>query len=120
MKTIIAGSRTITNYEMLEDFIKAIQQYMPGGMSITEVVSGKARGVDMLGEQWAAAYGVPIVGFPADWNTYGRSAGHIRNAEMANYAEAAIILWDHYSSGTADMIQLATKTHLRLFVFTTT
>lgn len=40
----------------------------------------------------------------ADWGRFGRAAGSYRNAEMAEYADAAIILWDGESRGTLDMI----------------
>ena len=84
---------------------------------VTEVVSGTARGVDSLGEQWAKTQNIPIKRFPADWNTHGRAAGHIRNAEMANYAEALVALWDGQSRGTKNMIASAQKKGLKVFVF---
>jgi hypothetical protein len=43
--------------------------------------------------------------FPADWNgIYKRSAGIIRNIEMAKYAHALLALWDGKSKGTEHMI----------------
>lgn len=71
---------------------------------ITEVVSGTARGVDKLGETWAESAGIPVRRFPANWRKFGRAAGGFRNSEMADYADAAVILWDGESSGTLDMI----------------
>lgn len=59
MKTIIAGSRTIADYELLEQSIAEC------GWQITEVVSGGASGVDALGEEWATRNSVPCVRFPA-------------------------------------------------------
>ena len=98
MKVIIAGSRTIDDYQRLVSVIDA------SGYAITEVVSGTARGVDKLGEQWANNNNIPIKQFPANWNEYGKAAGYIRNREMAEYADAAVILWDNYSKGTENMI----------------
>lgn len=71
---------------------------------ITEVVSGCARGVDSLGETWADSAGIPVRQFPANWEKFGRAAGGFRNSEMADYADAAVILWDGESPGTLDMI----------------
>lgn len=45
---------------------------------ITTVISGKARGVDTLGERWAAANKISVERFPADWSL-GRGAGFRRN-----------------------------------------
>ena len=42
MKTIIAGSRTIVDYQALLDAV------VDSNFDITEVVSGGARGVDMV------------------------------------------------------------------------
>lgn len=72
--------------------------------SISEVVSGCARGPDSLGERWAIETSIPIHKFPADWGRFGRAAGKYRNSDMGNYADAAIILWDGESRGTLDMI----------------
>jgi len=110
MKVIIAGSREITDYNKVETAIKAIN------LPITEVVSGTAKGVDRLGEQWAEAHNIPVKKFPADWNTYGKKAGYIRNEMMANYADALIAIWDGKSKGTKHMINLARTYELVVFV----
>ncbi len=55
---------------------------------------GTARGVDTLGERWAINHNIPVHKFPADWGRFGRAAGMYRNAEMASYADGALILWD--------------------------
>ena len=99
MKVIIAGSRNINDYKLLVDTIQR------SGYDITEVVSGCATGVDWLGEQWARANDVPIKEMPANWNRHGNSAGPIRNRDMAEYADAAIIIWDGESRGTRNMIE---------------
>lgn len=111
MKVIIAGGRDVTDYSAVVSAIKASL------FTITEVVSGKARGADRLGELWAEANGIPIKPFPADWNQYGRGAGHIRNEQMAEYADALIAIWDGQSRGTKNMIERADKHGLQVFVF---
>ena len=93
MKTIIAGSRTIQNYSLIEESVKAC------GWKITEVVNGLARGVDALGGRWAKEHDVSIKEFPADWDKYGKRAGFLRNEQMAKYAEALILVWDGESRG---------------------
>ncbi len=71
---------------------------------ITEVITGKARGIDRLGELWAYRHGIPVMEFPADWKRLGRRAGPLRNAKMAEQCEAAVIFWDGESRGTKDML----------------
>ena len=111
VKTIIAGSRAITDPAVVDDAISA------SSFDITEVVSGTAPGVDSLAEQWAAQNGIPVARFPADWNRYGRRAGPIRNSDMAAYGEALIAVWDGRSKGTRDMIRLARRRGLKVFVY---
>jgi hypothetical protein len=110
MKTIIAGSRTITDSSILYEIVKKIPWV------ITEIISGGAKGVDTMGERFADEYCFPLKRFPANWTKFGRGAGHVRNAEMAMYAEALIAIWDGYSKGTANMIDLARAKGLKIHV----
>lgn len=111
MKTIIAGSRNIECFWVLEE---AIEQ---SGFKITEVVSGCAKGVDRMGEVWAGYGGIPVKRFQPDWSK-GKGAGLKRNIEMAEYAEALIAVWDGVSRGTKHMIDVAKQRSLQVFVFT--
>ncbi len=99
MKVIIAGSREIEDYDAL---LKTIQD---ADLDITEVVSGGCRGVDFMGEQWAQENAIPVRQFVADWAMYGRMAGELRNREMAQYADALILLWDGKSPGASCMLR---------------
>ena len=71
------------------------------------IVSGTARGADSLGEKYAQEHSYTIEQYPADWNTHGKAAGPIRNAQMANSADALIAFWDGKSHGTQSMINIA-------------
>lgn len=112
MKTIIAGSRTISDYELIYNTV------LESKFVITEVVSGGARGVDKLGESWAKQHGVPIKLFLPNWTAYGKSAGIKRNQQMKDYADGLIAIWDGQSKGTKNMIDSATKAGLKVFVKT--
>lgn len=124
MKCIIAGSRTVT----ADKFYKAIakSKLAADTSTITEVVSGRANGVDAFGELWAYMMGIPVVPFEPDWDNldapgalvrvrkgdgkkYNARAGFDRNELMAQYADALILIWDGKSKGSADMLQLARK-----------
>lgn len=110
MKTIIAGSRSITDYAVL---LHALTEC---DWTVTEVISGGARGADQLGEQFARDFGVPLTVCPANWDRYGKRAGYVRNAEMASQAEALIALWDGKSKGTLDMIRKAVDQGLSVYI----
>lgn len=110
MKTIIAGSRRITDPSLVQKAVGTC------GWKITEVVCGEARGVDSLGKIWANNNSIPVASFIPYWGIHGRAAGHIRNAEMAKYADALIAIWDGRSPGTRSMISLAKSHRLRIHV----
>lgn len=84
MKVIIAGSRFITNYAEVEKAVaRAIVSPQFRGRRIQEIVSGGARGVDLLGERYARQENITLSRFLADWSFHGRSAGFRRNEQMA-------------------------------------
>lgn len=106
MKLIIAGSRSL---DLTRSLLDALTDWF-GLWELGEVVSGGAQGVDRAGEAWAETGGIPVRRFPADWYRYhpadsrkGNPAGHIRNAEMAVYADALLLIWDGESDGSAGM-----------------
>jgi hypothetical protein len=110
MRVIIAGSRHCKDLNILKLAISN------SPFDITEVVSGGAKGVDTMGEEWAKRNGIPVKIFPANWSKYGRGAGPIRNAEMANYADALIAIAYSGSRGTRNMIQHAMNKGLEVHV----
>lgn len=111
MRTIIAGSREGANINHIYDAVEK------SGITPTVVISGTARGVDRLGEEWAKDNSVPIERYPADWDKYGKKAGYLRNSQMAEIAEALIAIWDGISPGTENMISLATKKKIFVYVY---
>ncbi len=109
MKVIIAGSRSWDNYKRLKEELDAFPH------PITEVVSGKCpTGADIMGELWAQEKGIPVKAFPADWSAHGKTAGPIRNRQMAKYADALVLFWNGTSKGSANMLQEAIREALRI------
>ena len=80
------------------------------------IVSGHASGADSLGEKFAADHNLQCELYPADWDKQGKAAGPIRNAEMAEVADALIAFWDGQSRETKSMIDLARKTGLQVAI----
>lgn len=106
MKTVIAGGR---GYALTKDDIMWLDT-----LPISEVVSGGALGADIGGEQWARTKGISVKRFPADWATHGKAAGPIRNAQMAEYADAVVLFPG--GRGTASMRSEAKKAGLTFFI----
>lgn len=111
MKLIIAGGRDFNDYGLLcltvTNFLKEIEDH------VIEIVSGGAKGADELGEKYAREIlkSSPTI-FYANWKEYGKTAGPIRNMEMAKYADALVAFWDGKSKGTKNMINTAIKMSL--------
>lgn len=112
MKVIIAGSRKFNNYNVLKQHCDKILQ----NINDVEIVSGTAKGADSLGERYAIENNLQLTKFPADWDKHGKSAGYIRNEEMAKYSDGLIAFWDNKSKGTKHMIDLAEKYKLKVRV----
>lgn len=105
-RVIIAGGRDFNNYALLKNKCDNILAEKATTHHII-IVSGAARGADSLGEKYAQEHSYIIKKYPADWNTHGKAAGPIRNAQMANSADALIAFWDGKSHGTKSMINIA-------------
>jgi hypothetical protein len=117
LRLIIAGSRNFEDYKLLEssldEFIEinSLGDPDPGVL----IISGLAKGADLLGVHYAKQKGYKVEEFPANWKL-GRSAGPKRNLEMAKSANACIVFWDGMSKGTANMIELAKRFQLKMLV----
>lgn len=136
VRIIIAGGRDFTDYEFLTLSVDSVLTELsiknmsvglgdgPAGvLHGVEFISGTARGADVLGENFAASRCWKVARFPANWDAYGKSAGYIRNEQMAKYAISdnsygvLIAFWDGKSKGTKHMIDLAKKYDLDVFIF---
>lgn len=125
MRTIIAGSRDITDYGLVKEAIRE------SGFDISLILWGGARGVDTLGKRYADEHAIPSQLFAAEWDNldveplrvktgqsgklYNALAGFIRNEKMAKNADALVAI-TRGSSGTADMIERATALGLKIYV----
>jgi len=103
-KLIVAGGRDYNDYDKLSAEVFSYAEMV--GLDIgVSIVSGMARGADMLGRTFALREGVALHEFPADWETHGKAAGFIRNRAMAEASDGLLAFWDGHSRGTAHMIQ---------------
>lgn len=109
-RVIIAGSRSAVYSKELGDKV----MYLLKDLTDLEIVSGTARGADKIGEQIAKNNNIPVKRFPADWDKHGKSAGVLRNREMAQYGTHLILIWDGVSKGSKSMLEEARKRGLHI------
>lgn len=103
-RILVTGSRDLTNqWQVWKD----LDAEVDNGPFV--LVHGACKfGADAFAAQWATAHGVPQDPHPADWNSYGRRAGPIRNAEMvALGADRCYAYPTRGSRGTVDCIRRA-------------
>ena len=98
----------------MDEFIFGNENPDDLSFNMIEIVSGTANGADKLGEKYALETIFNLKKMPANWDLYGKSAGYVRNEEMAKYADACVCFWDGKSKGTKHMIDLARKYNLIL------
>ncbi len=109
MKVIIAGSRTINDKELVSQAIAEAR------FEITEVISGGAKGVDRIAEEWAKEQGIPVRVFKPNWQKGRQGAGLANNKLMAEQADALIAVYDGASKGTKDMIDTMRKQGKKIY-----
>lgn len=138
VRIIIAGGRDFDDYKKLKSVVNDIIFDLECRNTVTgigntsrekenhliEFISGIAKGADRLGEKFVkeTIWSSNIKRFPANWELFSKSAGYIRNEQMAKYAIAdnnygvLIAFWDGKSKGTKHMINLAKKYGLEVHI----
>lgn len=122
LNVLIAGGRDFCNYRMLEEFVNKIIHDMNHEYKTITIISGMARGADMLGVRYATEHKYALLKFPADWETYGKRAGFVRNRQMLDYLKEnqdngmVIAFWDGNSSGTKHTIYTSREMKIPCFV----
>lgn len=110
----MAGSRSFNDYKLLCTVCDFMLQNQ--NESNIEIVSGHAKGCDLLGEKYAADRGYKLTIFPADWSL-GKQGGYIRNKQMSEYADALIAFMEKGGTkGTQHMIDIAKEKGLKVKV----
>lgn len=115
VRLIIAGGRDFEDYDTLVQECDQKLSRLASTHHIT-IISGGARGADTLALNYASDRNYETVIMLADWDTHGKSAGYIRNSEMAETGTHLIAFWDTCSRGTKHMIETARKRGLLVHV----
>lgn len=106
VRVIISGWRGWTNETPIHQTLKQIKnQYGP---NTTLVHGNNPKGVDAIAEKIWVSWGLKTEKFSADWTTYGKGAGPVRNQQMVDAGAAlAIIFASEQSKGTYDLLNRA-------------
>ena len=108
MKLLIAGSRSIKEYDL--------EKHIPDGT--TMIITGGANGIDTLAEKYADKKHLSKLILRPQYKIYGRYAPLKRNEEMIELCDIVLVIWDGHSKGTKHTISYADKIGKRLILIT--
>lgn len=110
-KILITGARDWNRPDLIEHVFKFLHASFPPNETV--VINGGCKGADIQAANIARQLKYTVETYPAEWNKYGRSAGPIRNQQMANLLtdqtiNIVLAFHDqlHLSKGTKHMVDI--------------
>jgi hypothetical protein len=101
MRVVVTGGRDFADTALVDRALSAVHRKH----GISTLIEGEARGADRLCAQWAVRLDIPVARFPADWDTHGKRAGHLRNQQMIDEGKPNAAVAFPGGRGTADMVR---------------
>ena len=99
MKLLVAGTRSIKEYDL--------QGLVPEG--VTLIITGGASGIDEIAEEYADKKRISKLVLRPRYDLYGKAAPLKRNEEMVEICDMVLVLWDGRSRGSRYTIEQAKK-----------
>ena len=99
MKLLVAGSRSIKEYDL--------QGLVPEG--VTLIITGGASGIDEIAEEYADKKRISKLVLRPRYDLYGKAAPLKRNEEMVEICDMALVIWDGKSRGAKYTIECAKR-----------
>lgn len=112
MRILVCGHREFDDWNLLCSTLE------PYASSDNIIIEGEAKGADFLARVWAKWQCMSYEPYPADWKTYGKAAGPIRNKQMLveGKPDLVIAFLAKGSIGTKDMIKQSKEAKVEVVV----
>lgn len=110
---LVCGGR---EYNDREFFYKTMDSAKPFFAKEFCIVQGQARGADRLAAVWAFERGCAMMAMPANWYTFDKGAGVIRNEWMLKFCKPELVIAFPGGSGTAHMVKIARNANLPVWM----
>lgn len=124
MKILCCGDRNWDDYNLIAKTLQPFLLSMPDEYPSTfiTIIEGDAKGADRMAGTYAKAWGLSLEVYPADWKTYRKAAGVIRNQQMLDEGKPDKVIAFHddieHSKGTKDMVSRARKAGIPVQIVT--
>lgn len=123
-RILVCGGRDFEDYELIRNTLEDVvakrgwvydDEY---NMPNVVLIHGGAKGADLLVDQWGVTNWLKIEEYKADWNTYGKSAGMIRNRQMLEEGKPDLVVAfpTKKSVGTWGMVKIAREAGVEVIV----
>ena len=99
MKLLIAGSRSIKNFDL--------SKYVSPDVDL--IICGGANGVDAIAEKYADEHRISKLVLKPKYALYKKAAPIRRNEQMVDISDKVLIIWDGSSKGTEYTMRYAKK-----------
>lgn len=117
MRLLVCGGRTYGAAPGEAEHLRRQLEEIHSREPISHLIHGGARGADSLADQWARAFGVPVIEFPVtagEWAEHGRAAGPMRNRRMLADGRPDAVLAFPGGAGTRDMRRQAADAGIQI------
>ncbi len=103
MNLMVCGGRDFNNKELL---FKTLDELIKeNNWTDIVILEGEAKGADTLVKDYVAKRNLLFKPYPADWKSWGKAAGPIRNKAMVTDCDYCVAFWDGQSRGTKSSIE---------------
>lgn len=119
MRVLVCGGRNYDDYMAVFSLLREMNYEY----NFTHLIQGGATGADELARNWVvyeksarkSNTEIEVVTYKADWETYGRAAGPIRNQQMLEDGKPDLVVAFPGGAGTADMVRRALEKGIEVY-----
>ena len=114
MRVLVCGGRDFWDDDWFYEVLNEINDTYNFHNKISLIIEGGAAGADAMAKGFAKVNDIPYETYEADWNTYGKSAGPIRNKQMLEEGKPDLVIAFPGGKGTANMVKLAREANIEV------
>lgn len=121
MRVLVCGDRNWTDKLYINSVLRETWFELDEHGIPLVIIHGCAKGADSIAGEIGEKQGLKVIKFPANWSTYGRAAGVIRNQQMLDEGKPDLVIAFNddieKSKGTKDMVNRAKKSGIKTKVY---